>query len=530
MPIAIQSSNLISRSARQTVTGGNGIRTISPGGQQGGGGGFLSNVFGWITNLVSSGWGEYFKVMLGLKFTFSSLWGLFTQTVTFIYNFNWQATDAQLDQQYQGAINTLAGQYGGAVGRALGYLVCGIIPSAAIMKFNPLMGAYILEQVGEEALDDLAGELANLITSSFRVAAQGFIISGFKNARRAIKKWNDEAPSDSWERTVLKNTLGPNIGNVIDTWGDEGRKPWSFRRWVEKGIESIKNQALQNFVEEAYEEFLDSCVEAGFLVAGGLDSWILQRQMQTNQIVGQQRVVELTPDRSIPEERIILAGGENEIRSQLPQVMSSYNLVENRDVGQWLGQPVSEDVRQSPNELTLRFQLYSVKTPPVGGAKQRVSITVPDPSKAKLDFNTLKAALGGSNGYMYGRFLGRAALDNGKSIYCYAGSSQEAEDRLIALSNLVDAEVLGITVTEEIKTGMRANGKPLQKKNIRVYPYSVYLENKQKVLNQSTDGEGFNTLSGSYKQKRNRIQIWMDQKPEDFDQIIQELLQTEGAG
>lgn len=529
MGIAITASNLASRGARSAYTGGNGIRRVGPA-SNGGGGGLLGTIAGWIQNWTSEGWGTYFNMISSLKLTFTSLWGLITQTVTFIYNFNWQATDQQLDQQFKGAVESLAGQYGGAVGRALGYLVCGVIPAGGIMTVSPLMGAYLLKQVGEEALDDLVGELSNLITASFRVVAQGYIIKAFKNARRVIKKWNDKTPSDSWEKKALKQFFGSNIDNIIDTWGDEGRKPWSFRIWTDKKINSIKNQALQNFVEELYEEFADSCVEAGFILAMGADTWILQQQMNRNNIVGQQRVVELTPDRSAPEERIIIAGGENQIRSQLPMVMSNYNLVENRDVGQWLGNPISETVRQTPNELTLRFQLYSVKEPPVYGAKQRTSISIPDPKKSKLDFNTLKKAIGGNNGYMYGRFLGKGSLDNGKTIHCYCASSQEAEDRIVALAELVDAELVGVTVTEEIKTGARANGKPLQKQNIKVYPYSIYLENKQKVLNQSNNNAAAQTLTGSYSRKRNRIQIWMDEKPDDFDQIINELLQTEGVG
>lgn len=525
-------NNLRSRQIRRNVTGTPGIRTIGRAEQTSSGlWGAVKNFVGLLfTQAVSFGGWLLGLVGSAISLSFTDAWGKIVETTSFLYNFNWQATDEQLDQQLQGLRVALASQYGGAVGRSLGYLVCGIVPSAGILMFNQLLGAYLLKQVGEEALDDLSAELVQLIKSTARVRAQSEIINRFKHTRKAIKKWNGQLPANSWERKILDSIFGNNSDKLIETWGDQGRKPWSFRLWVDDSIEKIQNPALQNFVEEAYEEFLESCVESGFLIAQGLDTWILQQRMTAQQAVGTQRVVEVQPDRSIPEERIILAGGENHIRSQLPLMMANYGMVENRDVGQWIGHPVAEAVKQSPNELTLRIQLYSTKEPPVRNAKQRASITLPDVKKTALDFQKIKLACGGNNGYMYGRFRGKARLDNGKTIDVYANSRQEAEQRLIDLGELVEPDIIGITVTEEVKTGQRANGRPLEKEPIRMYPFSIYVQNKQKIFNQSTDPQGFHTLKGSYRTKDKRIQIWRSQKPSDFDQVIAELLQTEGVG
>ena len=76
---------------------------------------------------------------------------------------------------------------------------------------------------------------------------------------------------------------------------------------------------------------------------------------------------------------------------------------------------------------------------------------------------------------------------------------------------------------------MRANGKPLEKESIKIYPFSIYLENKEKILNQSTDAGGFQTLSGSYRKKESRIEIWREQKPSNFDERINELFKTSGS-
>jgi hypothetical protein len=62
----------------------------------------------------------------------------------------------------------------------------------------------------------------------------------------------------------------------------------------------------RNFTEEALEEGSEACIEAGFAVAGGIDAWLAQQAMQRNSLLGSDRTVEITPDRSAPDERIIL--------------------------------------------------------------------------------------------------------------------------------------------------------------------------------------------------------------------------------
>lgn len=524
-------SELASRTVRSNIVGESGIREIAPSGEEPTGlwaritsfvgflFGELLNFGGWIVGWIGS----------AISFTFTDIWGLIVQTTQFVYTFNWQQTDEQLDQYVKNMQASLSGQFGGTLGQLTGWLACGIIPSAGIFAFNEPLGLYLLKNVGEEALDELLGELENLIRASLRLTAQASLIKRFKNTRQAIKKWNKEKDADDWEIQFLNDVFGGDIQDLIDSWGDEGNPPWSFQKAVEEKVDAIKNPNLRNFVEEFLEELAESCVEAGYVLAQGLDSWVLQSKMQRDEIWGQEQVIEVTPDREIQDERIIVAGGENLVRGQIPQTLSNYQLVENRDVGQWVGQPVAESTQKSPNELTLRILLYSKKTPPVREAKQQVSITLPDVKRGKLDFDAIKRAVGGRNGYTYGRFLGKARLDNGKSLYVYSDSSGNAEERLKELAELIEPEILGITVTEEVKTGQRANGKPLEKQPIKVYPFSIYLENKQKILNQSTDEKGFQTLGGSYRKKESRIEIWRDEKPSDFDERINELLQTEGA-
>ena len=536
MAIGFALNNLRSRNIRSIVAD-NGVRSIRSSNEAPVG--FFQRIANWVGQLFGGllEYGGWLTDTLRsvVSFSFTGAWGLIVQTVSNIYNFNWQVTDEDLDRRIEALRNGLITRFGGALGQTVGWLACGVAPALGIMTFNELLGAYLLKEVGEEAVDELSSELVGLIRASFNLEAQKTIITAFKNTRKAIKKWNNGLEENSWERSVLDRLFDGRSEDLLNTWGDEGRKPWSFRIWVEDRIESIESEPLQNFVEEFYEEFIDACVEAGYVIAGGLDSYVLQQQMTADATNGNERIVQVIPDREADDpsnptsnERLTLAGSERDIRSQLPQVMTSYQMIENRDVGQWVGQPVAEAVKTSPNDITLRILLYSNKTPPVRDSEQQASITIPDVKRTALDFNKIKEAVGGKNGYTYGRFRGKARLDNGKTITCYANSANNAEDRLKALAELVDPDIVGITVTEEVKTGARANGKPLEKNPIKIYPFSIYVENKEKILNQSTDQNGFQTLDGTYKRKWNRIQIWPDDKPSDFDDVIAELLKTKG--
>jgi len=536
MAIGFALRNLRSRNIRSIVAE-NGVRSIRS--SEEAPVGFFQRIVNWVGQLFSGllKYGGWLTDTLRsvVSFSFTGAWGLIVQTVSNIYNFNWQVTDEDLDQRIDQLRNAVIGQYGSALGQTTGWLACGVAPALGIMTFNELLGAYLLKEVGEEAVDELSSQLVGLIRASFNLEAQKVMTSAFKNTRKAVKKWNKGLEENSWERKVLDSVFGGRSEDLLKTWGDKDRKPWSFRIWVEDKIESIESEPLKTFVEQFYEEFVESCVEAGYVIAQGLDSYVLQQQMTADATNGNERIVQVIPDREADDnssptsnERLTLAGSERDIRSQLPQVMTNYQMVENRDVGQWIGTPVAENIRNSPNELTLRIQLFSNKTPPVRDALQRASVTLPDVKPSSLDFFKIKDAVGGNNGYTYGRFMAKARLDNGKSIVCYANTSQNAENRIKELAELIEPDILGITVTEEIKTGARANGQPLQKQPIRIYPYSIYVENKQKILNQSTNPQGLPSLEGTYRRKSNRVEIWPNEKPNDFDLIIQELLRTQG--
>lgn len=515
---------LASRTIRNVATNETGIREIGGEAEENEEGGFLSslwnqakNFFGWIMPRLA-----------GIELNFSGLMNLIRSTSTFIYNFNWNATDEQLDQYINNMNLILSSQLGGTLGNTFGYLVCGIIPSAVMTKFNQALGLYLLKQVGEEALDEFMGNLSMLIQASFRLGVQAFVTNAFKNTRNTLKNYFRD-PNSTQSKWLERITGNDKLQEAIQGWGEQGSKPWSFRQYVEDKIESIENQWVQNFVEEFYEEFLDACVEAGYVVAQGLDSWILQQQIQNQTILGDERIIEVTLDREAEDERIVLAGRDQLMRSDLPLILANYQMVENRDIGQFVGEPVYDSARREISLLTLHIELFSNPSPPFWtNGVQRASITISDVSRSKLDWETIKQACGGSNGYTYGRFRFNGNLSNKRPLTIYAASGAEAQKQAYKFASLSEASIIGETITEEIKSGQRANNKNLEKPTIQVYPAYVTIVNKQKILNEGTDNSGYPTLEGNYNRKSARIPLWTSQRPPQWNNIIQEQLRVPG--
>lgn len=327
----------------------------------------------------------------------------------------------------------------------------------------------------------------------------------------------------------MQRIFGSGFNNALKAWGEEGAKPWSFAIAAEEAIDNIKDPALQNFVEEFFEEAIDACVEAGYIIAGGLDSWILQQRQMKTSILGKERVVELQPDREAEKEIIIMAGPEELIKPDLVAFMADHQLVENRDVGQFVGMPTREYIKAQPLTIALKIVFFSNQKPPFWTKKGDNFVVaechVPDIDRTKLDWEKIKQACGGRNGYLWGRFRATAKLSNGRQMAIYAASSDEAEDRLKTLVILSTADIVTFSVSEEQKIGQRLKYQALYKETTRIYPAYFTILNRQRVLNEES---AIVTTTGVYKQRSDRIDLWTDSAPLDYQETINELLRTPG--
>ena len=488
--------------------------------------GFLGGVFGGGVKFL--GW--LFQSVTGaINWTLGGLWSLAIRGALYIYNFNWNLTDEELDARMAALVNQLGSQLGGTIGNSLGYLVCGVVPAALLLTVNKPMATYILSKLGAEAAEEFLGNLAVIIRTTANIALQSAFGAIFKGTRRIVRELTKD-PDSFWSRW-LNNFYGvDNMAALAQNWAKGNTRPWSFRIAIEEAIDAIPNAFIQNFFEELHEEFLEGCVEAGYVAGSALDEWIFQQKLQQQTELGQTRVVEITPDRSVETETLIVAGNEQLVRTQIPQILATYRMIEDRDMGMIVGEPVRENIRDLVSPLTLRINLNAKKKPPFnddfGNKTRRVQITLPFVKRSKLDWQDIKTACGGVNGYLWGRFKALVKLENGHSFEFWAASRGECEDQMERLLVLCEVDMVGVTITEETKKGKRLQYSALYKEETRIYPTHFTLFNSQKVLNEDS---GRATLTGVYKRKRDRFELWTDTQPDDYQESLAELLRVVGT-
>ncbi len=285
--------NLKSRVIRNLVGSGTGVRTIihKPNEETKSDDG---NIFSVVWNAGKGLAGFLFNVGKGILaligFAWTKLWSLIVSTLVFLYNFNWNASDEDMNKQITQSFENLASVLGGTVGNALGWLACGMLPGLWIASFNPALGAYILKNVGEEALDEIAGHLAQAIRAIFRTTVTAGLIFAYVNVR---KLWRES--DDNFIKRLKQGGLLTD--EQIKQKNAERNKPWSLALQTEALIKSIPITFIRNFVEQMLEESAEACIEAGYAVAAGADAFYAMQKLANASILGPIQAVEITFDR-----------------------------------------------------------------------------------------------------------------------------------------------------------------------------------------------------------------------------------------
>jgi hypothetical protein len=487
---------LASRKFRESSTGGNLIRTWSASATttNQGSGGLLETIFNGALrfgNFLISG------IASLISFSFTKLWSWIVSGVQFIYNFDWNISDTAIDKQIEGLWNSFGGILGGAAGKAIGWIGCGLVPAATVFSFNQSMGAYLLKEVGEKALDEMLDAASSVINAGFRMGAQATFLWLYKDVRRALKD-----PSNPFGK-ALRSFMG---NKKVDEWGTG--ESWTIAKAVEKKIEAIPSTFWRNFTEEAFEEGSEACIEAGFAVAGGIDSWLAQQAMQQNALLGSDRTVEIIPDRSAPDERIILSGPEAVLRPTIVNTLATHQMLGNRDVGVLInGTPVDDTVTPGTQERTLRVEFREKTAPPWvmpdGKKARKRQITVFN-IKRGLSWEEVKFA---AKQYTSGQRLVNARLDNGHQMQCYASTEDEGLQKI--------KELLKLSTAELLPNGVRDSGYVDPTARRRELPYLVYPAKAVLVWKKrSPNLDGREDAAGRlWTEQRIEFDLWPETEP-----------------
>jgi len=223
--------------------------------------------------------------------------------------------------------------------------------------------------------------------------------------------------------------------------------------------------------------------------------------------------------------KIVLSGREDDLKAAITLLLGIHQLIEQQDIGQFVGVPLVEYLRPAPQPLKLTLFFFLNPEPPWIDRSTAPQITIPFIKRSRVDdWNRIKKACGGKNGYRWGRWLATANLqhDSGiRKLRVHGGSEAEAEDRLLDLAELSDGKIVSLGVKEEKKFGQRIPGKPLYKETVRVYPGYFTIINQEKTLREAGKG---NLDGNRYISEKVKVDLWTSKKPSNYSAIIAELL------
>lgn len=236
-------------------------------------------------------------------------------------------------------------------------------------------------------------------------------------------------------------------------------------------------------------------------------------------------------------DKFIINTNAKEAKSLITEIVAIRKLIENRDVGDIVAQSVYDFVRATPHTVRLTVMYFSKKYPPYGSRGIKgATYNIPDLIRANASWPIIKTAMGGTNGFMWGRFRATANLDNGRQCSVYAGSESGAATRLKALVKLSSAKIITLTVTEEKKEGLRATDKILYKPTIRMYPAYFSILSSKKIINESNKeislpfGNKNDNLSGTFRRKKTvKIPLYLEKEPAYVKPFINEMLRDRGT-
>jgi hypothetical protein len=495
----------------------------------------LPTLFSWVSKAV--GWGLSFSPIVMAFKALGAGFRLIADNIEPMHNFDWNMADEDIDKQFADFQSTLFGMVGGTIGNFAGQIFCTAGAAGAafglsqLLEFNEGAAVKILKAGGEEALEELYGNL-HALTSQLKTYAQRWVVAQlYKSFRRGVRALVQD-PDSNYTRG-LEMLFG---GETIATWrkwGDKGLKPWSFAKAAEERYDKMgKNWG--NFWEEYDEEFRDGCREALYVASSVLDTIAMERDL----VLGNHEVLEVYPNRENKDEYYIVSGPSKIIEPEIMQTLRTHQIIETKDVGVTLdGQDLEQVIytkKTDLNNIMVKIRMFSNQQPPLWKYSkdkskrfQKTEITIPTVERSKLDWDKIIAAIGGKNGYSYGSYeltgylIDTKGRNRGKIIVS-ASTEDEAGDRIEALAELADCKVNSFTRGGQVKRGDQ--GRLLWIDPIKVYPGDITIINAKKITDKK---EGRKEQSGNYKRTSVKLPLYLENKPENWNSEIAALFSND---
>ncbi|MEM6836894.1 MAG: hypothetical protein AAF609_08555 [Cyanobacteria bacterium P01_C01_bin.120] len=449
------------------------------------------------------------RLALGVfqRIPWQRVWSGLIATLTRVAVFDWNQTDEELSRLQEGNNLAMFAAWGSLIGSGAGWLT-GIGIGYGIGMAMPVIGGASLARAISsattlEAIEEVQATLRAAVTQTVESQANNAIIGIYRRYRTMFR---------SADKEQLSQLLGDNVATYItETWGTESAPSFTIAGKIEDTIDSIPWDWLRVLTENAVEEYLDSIIESGYVIANQLDTAFQQTRMQNADAdAAAARAVTIYPEGTDSNVRLYLDGTETEVKEQVRNVIAQTRVLGARDLGEWVGQPIGDYLRAQPHrrKASVIFKdLPGRATRNTDGSRARfATYSIPDLEQI-FTWEALKRAV---RPYNWGEWRATANLTNGRQMAVYGGTGPEAEDKLKDLLTLSTADIATLSISQEKDRSFR-----LRKRITRMYPYRL----KLLVRRFDPDGSSFVDQQGNpYTEQNFAIPLWPDEEPEEFRQ------------
>ena len=307
-----------------------------------------------------------------------------------ISTFDFNKTDVQLENELKQHNTILASSLGALTGRSIGKALsiggAGLAGITVPKISSTNLAKRLVQATSEEAKEEILDEVTQVLRTVGSLVGNRLLIEGYMKFRSFLKKQ---------PLFVLERFFDPATARYIkNTWGEPDAEPLILSETIEEKVESISNPMIQNFVEEALEEFYDAFIESGFIIATELDSALAEFQMQSSQ-PGQTITVQTVADEPNSEQIIITGDNPDRIQENAQEAIQNWRMLQNRDIGNIVARDV-EIVRSNPQSRRLEITFKSKAFPPFvnadGSPSQEAILTIPNVKK-NISWDKLKRIL-----------------------------------------------------------------------------------------------------------------------------------------
>lgn len=403
-----------------------------------------------------------------------------------LYNFNWNATDAEIEAQIKASENMAYNQAGQLAATGLVYSI-GIGATAKASVRWPTIWFKTALEVAEEGGEETRAQIRQFLIASRNAMGSALMLSAFLTGRRLIQ------------------------GAQTDR-----REPWIASDQLDKLIEKNPNEKMKQFWEGFKDQTEDALLELGYIINNGmLSNWRMHVEGM-KQALGEKHLVKVTPDKET-QESFIMYGSEEELKPAITTALATSTITQNKDFGQFVGYPIEEYIKAKPHTRQLQIVWEERQQPPyqvIDGGKVRRSkqavYSIPD-AKMGLSWQQIKTA---AKAWNWGKFRCTANLTGGRQMQVYGASPAEAEDKLRELLTLSTAEILTLSITEE-----KDRNAKLKKEQRRLYPAYVTLTVRKETIDPANSD--YTDLTGTgYSEKRQRVPLWTDNAPSTWNSAL----------